>query len=622
MRILIYGVGGMGSFFKDFFFSRGYDVAGYDVLEDRRDVELDQIDDFDVIFVCVPMDAVKDALEDIKKHANKNALLVDISSIKGNVLPLFDESGFDYLSIHPMFGPRSEIGLSNIIVVVESGREEEKVILDEFRKAGAVVSYIPRNKHDEKMAEIQGISHFVLLAMAEFLAERVGEDDLVYASPIFCVLHKLASRILNQDWRMYYHIQKNAEKLRDQFVENIAKLNEKLKDEKEFHRLFRVLKTRYRNYEDSTLILDAYKATVRVEDLDLLRGYIRAIDSLILRLIEKRVEAGRKIALHKKVRNEPIELSDLEEIKIRDLLVQTDLNPLYIQEAFDAIMSLTKEEEYKVLGICKKLAVLGPMGSFSEEVALRLVGSRLPFVYCSTTDEIIRLVDEGEVDYGLVPIENSVNGTVLPVLDALLSHDVEVFGETKLEVIHCLVAKRRIPLREIKTIYSHPQAIAQCMGFINNYLPHVEVRYTSSTSDAIRLIDEYSAAIVSENAARLHKLFILRKGIQDVGRNVTRFYIIRKRGSGERKGSVTSLFFGVEDRPGALKDVLEIFYKKNINLRKLESRPARTGLGDYIFFVEVEKDLSEKELVELREVTTFYKIVGVFDEIEKLDVWS
>jgi len=622
MKILIYGVGGMGSFFKDFFFSRGYDVAGYDIVREKSDVKLEQIGDFDVIFVCVPMDAVKDALENIKKFAKKDALLVDISSIKSNILPLFDESGFDYLSIHPMFGPKSEIGLSNIIVVVESGREEEKIILDEFRKAGAVISYLPRDRHDEKMAEIQGISHFALLAVANFLADKVSREDLVYASPIFCVLYKLASRILNQDWRMYYHIQKNAEKLRDQFVESIAKLNEKLKDEKEFQRLFKALRMKYKDHEDSTLILDAYKATINVEDLDLLRGYIRAVDSLILRLIEKRINAGKKIAIHKKVRNEPIELSDLEEVKIRDILVQTNLNPLYIQNVFEAIMNLTKEEEYKVLGICKKLAVLGPMGSFSEEVALRLVGSRLPLVYCSTTDEIIKLVDECKVDYGLVPIENSVNGTVLPVLDALLSHDVEVFGETKLEVIHCLVAKRRIPLREIRTIYSHPQAIAQCMGFINNYLPHAEVRYTSSTSDAIELLDEYSAAIVSENAARLYKLFILRKGIQDIGRNITRFYLIRKKGRGERRGSITSLFFGVEDRPGALKDVLEVFYKKRINLRKLESRPARTGLGDYIFFVEVEKDLSEEELIELKEVTTFYKIVGVFDEIEKLDVWS
>ena len=607
----------MGSFFKNFFYSRGYDVAGYDIVKEKRDVEIEEIGEFDVIFLCTPMDAIPDALDKIKSYAKKDVLLVDISSIKSNVLPLLDKSGFDYLSIHPMFGPSSDIGLANIIVVVESGRKEEKIILDEFRKAGAIITYLPRDLHDAKMAEIQGLPHFILLALANFLSENLNEN-LKYASPIFYILYKLTARILNQDWRMYYLIQKNAESLREKFVKYIIEFHERIKDEKEFRRIFNKLKLK----DSDPFILEAYKATIDVDDLHLLRGYIKVLDYLILKLIEKRVDAGRKIAIHKKRNNEPIEFSEIEEVKIRELSAQTDLNPLYIQQIFDAIINLTKEEEYKVVGVRKKLAVLGPRGSFSEEAALNLVGSRLPLVYCSTTDEIIKLVEDGKVDYGLVPIENSINGTVLPVLDALLNHDVEVFGETKLEIIHCLVAKRKLSLKDIKVIYSHPQAIAQCMNFINNYLPHAEIRYTSSTSDAIKLLDEYSAAIASENAARLNKLYILRKGIQDISKNITRFYLIRKRGKGERRGSITALFFGVEDRPGALKDVLEVFYKRRINLRKLESRPAKTGLGDYIFFVEAEKNLSDEELIELKEVTTFYKIIGVFDEIKKLDdIW-
>lgn len=617
MRILIYGVGGMGSFFKNFFYSRGYDVAGYDIIKEKRDVEIEEIGEYDVIFLCTPMDSIPDALDKIKSYAKKDALLVDISSIKSNILPLLDKSGFDYLSIHPMFGPSSDIGLANIIVVVESGRKEEKIILDEFRKAGAIITYLPRDLHDVKMAEIQGLPHFILLALANFLSENLNEN-LKYASPIFHILYKLMSRMLNQDWRMYYLIQKNAESLREKFVKYIIEFHEKIKDEKEFRNIFNKLKLK----DLDPFILEAYKTTIDVDDLHLLRGYIRVVDYLILKLIEKRVTAGRKIAIHKRRNNEPIEFSEIEEEKIGELSAQTDLNPLYIQQIFDAIINLTKEEEYKVVGVCKKLAVLGPRGSFSEEAALNLIGSRLPLVYCSTTDEIIKLVEDGKVDYGLIPIENSINGTVLPVLDALLNHDVEVFGETKLEITHCLVAKRKLSLKDIKVIYSHPHAIAQCMNFINNYLSHAEIRYTSSTSDAIKLLDEYSAAIASENAARLNKLYILRKGIQDISKNITRFYLIRKRGKGERKGSITALFFGVEDRPGALKDVLEVFYKRRINLRKLESRPARTGLGDYIFFVEAEKNLSDEELIELKEVTTFYKIIGVFDEIKKLDdIW-
>ncbi len=618
MRILIYGVGGMGSFFKNFFYSRGYDVAGYDIVKEKSDVEINEIGKFDVIFLCTPIDTISDALVNIKNYARDDVLLVDISSIKSNVLPLLDKSGFDYLSIHPMFGPNSDISLSNIIVVVKSGREEEKIILNEFKKAGAIITNISRDLHDHKMAEIQGLPHFILLALADFLSENF-KDNLRYATPIFHIIYKLTARILNQDWKMYYLIQKNAENLREKFVQHIIEFHERVKNENEFKKLFHRLNLG----RSDPFILEAYKATIDVDSLHLLRSYIKVLDYLILRLIERRANAGRKIAIHKKRINEPIAFSKIEGVKIKELVTQTDLNPLYIQQVYDAIVNLTREEEYKVVGIRKKLAVLGPKGSFSEEAALNLIGSRLPLVYCSTTDEVIKLVENSIVDYGLVPIENSINGTVLPVLDSLLSRDVEVFGETKLEINHCLVAKRELSLKDIRVIYSHPQAIAQCMKFINNYLPNVEIRYTSSTSDAIRLLDKYSAAIASETAARLNKLYILRKGIQDITKNITRFYLIRKKGKGEKKGSVTALFFGVEDRPGALKDVLEVFYKRNINLRKLESRPARTKLGEYIFFVEAERNLNDEELIELRKVTTFYKIIGIFDEIKKLDdIWD
>ncbi len=618
MKILIYGVGNMGRLFKDFFYSRGYYVRGYDVKKDRRDT--DTISGFDVIFVCTPMDEIPNALQHIMREAKKTALLVDIASVKNTSIPIFERSGFDFLSIHPMFGGDSELSLSNIIVVKKSGRDEEKIILDEFKKSGVILSELDFEEHDRKMAEIQGIAHFALVSIANFL--KYKEEDLKYASPIFCVLHKLASRILNQNWDMYYIIQKNAEKVREEYIENLIALHEKMKDRELFRKIFQELKGIYKDYKSSTIILEAWKATRDVKDLDELRGYIRAVDSLIERLIEKRVEAAKRIAVKKSEMNKPIEIKEVEEEKIRDLLVKTNLNPLRVKNIFEEIIKLAKEEEYKVVGVQKTVAVLGPLGSFSEEMALKLVGSRLPLRYCATTEEIIKLVESGEVDYGIVPIENSVNGTVLTVLDALMNHDVEVFGEAKLEVIHCLVAKRKLSLREVKRLYSHPQAIAQCMGFINNYLPHVEIRYTSSTSDAVRTLDDYSAAIMSENAARFYRLYVLRRSIQDLkDRNITRFYIIRKK-TGKMEGKVTSLFFGVQDRPGALKDVLEIFYKKGFNLRKLESRPARTGLGDYIFFTEVEAPLGEDDLKELKNVTTFYKVVGVLDEIKELDVYQ
>lgn len=319
---------------------------------------------------------------------------------------------------------------------------------------------------------------------------------------------------------------------------------------------------------------------------------VEVIDRLLLHLLERRVAVCKKPTSH-----------DLE-----TLLTKTDLNPLALQRVFSAIEMLTNEAK----GVNKTFAVLGPEGSYSEEAALNIVGSRRPLLYCPTTNDVIKAVEEGRAEQGLVPIENSLHGTVIPVLDALLAHKVEVFGETKLDIIHCLVAKDKLSLQDIDVLYSHPQAVAQCINFITNYLPHVEIRYTSSTSDAVKLLDDRSAAISSENAARLNNTYILRRGIQDASNNVTRFYLIRKKGAGELKGKITALFFGVENRPGALKDVLDLFYRKGINLRKLESRPAKTGLGEYIFFAEAEKDLSAEDLKELKEVTAFYKIIGVF----------
>ncbi|MEM1577175.1 MAG: prephenate dehydratase [Archaeoglobaceae archaeon] len=614
MKILIYGVGDLGALLKDFFYSKGYYVKGYDVDQMKR--ETNSISEFDVIFVCTPMGEIRNALAHIRSEAKKNALLVDVASVKSVSISEFERSGFDFLSIHPMFGKDSDMALANIIVIHESGREEEKIILNEFIKSGALITKMNAEEHDKSMAKIQGLTHFLLLAFAD-LSEGVS-----YGTQIYNILRKLSARFLAQNWEMCYLIQKNAEKDREEFVSKILALNEAIKDKEKFRRIFLKLREKSESAENSELLLEVCKITKDFSELEKMRGALKVIDSLILRLLEKRVEIAKRIADKKREIDEPIEVKEVEDDKIRQLLKKTTLNPLAVEGIFEKIMKLTKEEEYSRIGINKTVAVLGPKGSFSEELALKVVGSRLPLRYCSNTDEIIKLVESGEVDYGIVPIENSVNGTVLPVLDALMSHEVEVFGEAKLEVNHCLVAKRELKFGDIKVVYSHPQAIAQCMGFINNYLPNAEIRYTSSTSDAIRLLDDFSAAIVSENAAKLYKLVILRKGIQDLrDRNITRFYMIRRK-TGKMEGKITSLFFAVEDKPGALKNVLEVFYRKGFNLRKLESRPAKTGLGDYVFFVEVEAPLSEEDAKELKLCTTFYKIIGVFDEIDKLDVYQ
>ena len=620
MKICIYGMGGMGSFFKNFFENRGYLVRGYDVVKHKSEIELRDVGSFDVIFLCVPMDKIEEAVGEIKKYADKNALLVDIASVKKPFVKIYEKSGFEWMSIHPMFGPDSEIGLSNVIVVRLPKDERAEKILEEFRKSGAVLSYLSLEEHDKEMSKIQSASHFLLLTLSYYLREWFSDEKLKILSPISLTLIKLASRIINQDWRMYKYILENGEVVREEIIKAAAEVDRLIKEDR-IQELFNYLRDAFKNGKNTTIILDSARTTLTPNSLEELRGYIKTVDSLILRLIEKRVEAGRRIALEKIKRNEPIEVSEVEYFKLKELTSKTSLDAGCVSKIFEEIMSLTKAEEYKVAGVERKVAVLGPAGSFSEEAALKLIHSKLPLIYCSSVDEIVKAVESGKADFGVLPIENSINGTVIPSLDALLKHDVEVFAETEVEVNLNLAAKKLIDLKEIEVIYSHPQAVSQCMTFINNYLPHAEIRYTKSTSDAVTLLDDKSAAIVSENAAKIYRLQILRRRIQDAKENVTRFYVVRKRG-GELKGNVTALFFGVEDRPGALFSVLEIFKRRNINLRKLESRPSGIKLGDYIFFVEAEKKLEEEELRELKERTTFYKVVGVFEKIDRLNVFT
>jgi chorismate mutase/prephenate dehydratase len=621
IKLLIFGMGGMGRLFHEFFSEKGYYVKGYDILPRKSEVTPNQIPEFSVIFLCTPMNALSEAINTLRKifeNSDDLPLLVDISSIKKDTLPLLESSGFQFLSIHPMFGPDASLGMSYIAIVRKSGRPEERVILEEFKKAGAILKETTPERHDEIVAGIQGLTHFMLMAFSNFLAEKKGEIE--FTTPVASLMIKLASRVLHQDWKLYFDIQRNAAETRKEFLRSITEFEELMDDEEGFREAFTRLSEVFKEHDSTDIILDTSKIVQKAENLHQLRGYVRVIDSLILRLLERRIEAGRRIAEIKAERDEPIEVAEVEEVKLRELISRTHLNPVLVSRIFEDIMRLTKEEEYRILGVQRKVAVLGPQGSFSDEVAVKLIGSRIPLTYCSTPEEILKKVERGEADYGIIPIENSVNGTVIPALDSLMKCKVEVFGETEMEITHCLAARKKLSLKEVKTVFSHPQAVAQCMGFLNNYLPHAEIRYTTSTSDAISMLDDSSAAIVSENAARLHRLYVLRKEIQDVSGNVTRFYIVRRIGE-ERKGDVTCLFFGVEDRPGALKEVLEIFYKKGINLRKLESRPSGTGLGDYVFFAEVEAALSEEDISELTSVTTFFRILGVFRRLDRLNVF-
>ncbi len=266
-----------------------------------------------------------------------------------------------------------------------------------------------------------------------------------------------------------------------------------------------------------------------------------------------------------------------------------------------------------------RVAYLGPRGTFCEEAA-RKYSSRLAAVLIPLPDiaEVFQSVSNGEADLGIVPLENSIEGSVGLTLDLLLESDLRICGEIDLRISHNLIVKPGMRMGDIRILASHPQALAQCRRFISSKLPKVEKIETSSTSRAVELVRgmEGAAAIGTELAAELNGMEILERGIEDDKNNFTRFLAISKADSPATGSDKTSIIFSVENKPGALYGALGEFAKRDINLTKIESRPAKRKPWEYIFYVDFEghrEDEKCKEaLVCLKRKASFLKILGSY----------
>jgi prephenate dehydratase len=259
---------------------------------------------------------------------------------------------------------------------------------------------------------------------------------------------------------------------------------------------------------------------------------------------------------------------------------------------------------------------LGPEGTFSEEALLGSIeqDAALPVALASIRDAVMA-VQEGSVRWALVPIENSVEGSVSVTLDTLAGEagDVSIVGEVVLPVRHHLLAPRPLELKRIETVVSHPHVPGQCTRFLSRELPHARILAASSTAEAVRLIaqksDGRSAAIGTELAARLYGCTILVSGIQDREDNETRFVWLAHGDAGAEapplrhpagRGSKTSIvFWGAgAGRSGWLVRCLDEFAEREINLTRIESRPMRERLGQYMFFVDLEGSLADASVTD------------------------
>lgn len=273
----------------------------------------------------------------------------------------------------------------------------------------------------------------------------------------------------------------------------------------------------------------------------------------------------------------------------------------------------------------RTIAFQGEHGAYSEEAIFKEFGKRVKTVPAATIREVFQLTEAGGVDAGVVPVENSVEGSINETYDMLLSSEVRVVGEVVLRVVHCLIALPTARLARVKVVYSHPQALAQCRDFVTSR--GLEPIVTYDTAGSVKMIKEKrlegAAAIAGQRAAEIYGLKVLKKGIEDYATNSTRFLVIKAgpgaaaEGAGARGGArKTSLIFSVKHTPGSLYNALEVFAREKINLTKIESRPTKERPWEYYFFVDFEG--SEKEprvarvLSELGEKTAFMKLLGSY----------
>ena len=263
------------------------------------------------------------------------------------------------------------------------------------------------------------------------------------------------------------------------------------------------------------------------------------------------------------------------------------------------------------------ISFLGPKGTFTHQAASELGDELIP--YCNIP-AVAESVYSGEVTYGVVPIENSIEGSVGITLD-LLAHDydLKIYQEIIIPINQNLIVNPGCELKDIENVYSHSQAIAQCNKFI---LKHkIQPHYSVSTARAVKDIigDNSKAAIGNVKAAELYNLEILKANIQDVDNNQTRFVVLSNKEHKPTGSDKTSIIFSIyEDHPGGLYNILGIFEKDNINLTKIESRPSKKGLGKYMFFVDFNGHKDSKTIrniiKEIDENTYFLKVLGSYPE--------
>lgn len=343
-----------------------------------------------------------------------------------------------------------------------------------------------------------------------------------------------------------------------------------------------------------------------------IRRRIDALDARLVKLMAARARLAQQVG---RIKNGAVMYRPEREAQVLRRLATLGGEPLphaALARIFTEIMSACRALEDGM-----SVAYLGPEGTFSQEAVLKHFGGMTPAVSCASIDEVFRKVETGAAGYGVVPVENSTEGAIGRTLDLLLTTPAKVCGEIMLPVRQCLMSRAADP-RKLRRIYSHTQSLAQCQRWLARHVPQAEQIAVVSNAEAARLAarEKSAGAVASRIAASRYGLKLLARNIEDEARNTTRFLVIAGHDAAMSGRDKTSLVLSTRNVPGAIHTLLAPLAQNGVSMTRLESRPARTGLWEYVFYVDIEGHLDDprvaKALAEVESRASFVKSLGSY----------
>lgn len=353
---------------------------------------------------------------------------------------------------------------------------------------------------------------------------------------------------------------------------------------------------------------------MKKQSLKNLRERLQKKDQELVKLLNERTQLSLEVGRTKDSQGREI-YDPSQEVRVYDYLREINGGPLPEHDLLNIFREIVSSS--RALQEPTTVAYLGPEASFCYLAAQSHFGKSSHYYSQTRVSEVFDEVERGRISWGVVPVENSLEGSVKTTLDRLIATPLTIRAEIFLRVSHCLISRCK-KIEEIKRVYSHPQALAQCQGWLKKNIPHGALIEVDSTVAAAKRVldDREGAAIGSSLAAATYGLRIIVEGIEDSPSNTTRFFVIGRGTNTGTGNDKTSVLFAAAHVPGSLHQALGPFARERINLTRIESYPTRDRIGKYLFFVDFAGHKDEKKikkcLTAMEGVTTLFKVLGSY----------